>query len=71
MRSRGGIQPDNLRIRDYAEIAQVFQFGPSMSIRLSLRIQVPNNHILAPKLYYNYYYPNPKYLTIGYTDPLG
>ena len=37
----------------------------------ALRVQVPNNHILTPNLYYNYYYPNPKYLIIGYMDPLG
>ena len=35
------------------------------------RVQVPNNHILTQNLYYNYYYPNPKYLIIGYMDPLG
>ena len=38
---------------------------------LTLRIQVPNNHILAQNLYYKYYYPKPKYLIIGYMDPLG
>ena len=38
---------------------------------LSLRVQVPNNHILAQNLYYNCYYPEPKYLIIGYMDPLG
>ena len=37
----------------------------------TLRVQVPNNHILTQNLYYNYYYPNPKYLIIGYMDPLG
>ena len=37
----------------------------------SLRVQVPNNHILTQNLYYNHYYPNPKYLIIGYMDPLG
>ena len=36
-----------------------------------LRVQVPNNHILTQNLYYNYYYPKPKYLIIGYMDPLG
>ena len=35
------------------------------------RVQVPNNHILAQNLYYNYYYPKLKYLIIGYLDPLG
>ena len=38
---------------------------------LALRVQVPNNPILPQNLYYNYYYPNPKYLIIGYMDPLG
>ena len=38
---------------------------------LTLRVQVPNNHILTQNLYQNYYYPNPKYLIIGYMDPLG
>ena len=36
-----------------------------------LRVQVPKNHILTQNLYENYYYPNPKYLIIGYMDPLG
>ena len=30
-----------------------------------LRVKVPNNHILTPNLYYNYYYPKPKYLLLG------
>ena len=37
----------------------------------TLRVQVPNNHILTQNLYYNYNYPKPKYLIIGYLDPLG
>ena len=37
----------------------------------TLRVQVPNNHILTQHLYYNYYYPKPKYIIIGYMDPLG
>ena len=36
-----------------------------------IRVQVPNNHILAQNQYYNYYYPKTKYLIIGYLDPLG
>ena len=39
--------------------------------RVLLRVQVPNNHILTQTLYYSYHYPNPKYLIIGYMDPLG
>ena len=38
---------------------------------ISLRVQVHNKHTLAQNLYHNYYYPNPKYLLIGYMDPLG
>ena len=38
---------------------------------LSLRVQVPNNYILTQNLYQNDYYPNPKYVIIGYMDPLG
>ena len=33
--------------------------------------QVPNNHIFAQNPYYNYYYPKPKCLILGYMDPLG
>ena len=32
---------------------------------------MPNNHIPTQNLYYNYYYPKPKYLIIGYMEPLG
>ena len=37
----------------------------------TLRVQVPNNHILPQNLYHNPYHPNPKYLIIGYMDPVG
>ena len=30
-----------------------------------------NNHMLAQNLYYNYFYPNPRYAGIGYMDPQG
>ena len=43
----------------------------TVDIQKSLRVQVPNNHILTQNLYHNYYYPNPKYLIIGYMDPPG
>ena len=44
--------------------------GPDKVLQdLSLRVQVHNNHILAQDLYYNNYYPKPKYLIIGYMDP--
>ena len=38
---------------------------------MTLRVQVPSNHILTPNLYYNSQYPKPKYLTMGYLDPEG
>ena len=38
------------------------------TLRQTLRVQVPNNHILAQDLYYNYYDPHPKYLIIRYLD---
>ena len=38
---------------------------------LAPRVQVPNNHILTQNLYQNHYYANPKYLILGYMDPLG
>ena len=38
---------------------------------VSLRVQVPNTHIFTQRLYYNYYYPKPKYLINRYLDPLG
>ena len=51
--------------------------GPRLSLRvqglgLGFRVSglgLPNNHILTQNLYYNYYYPTPKYLIIGYMDP--
>ena len=45
--------------------------GLPTPVQLSLRVQVYNNHILTQKVYYSYYYPKPKYLIIGYMDPLG
>ena len=33
--------------------------------------KLPPCPILTQNLYYNYYYPKPKYLIIGYMDPLG
>ena len=42
-----------------------------MNHALPLRVQVLNNHILTQNQYSNYYYPKPKYLIIGYMDPLG
>ena len=40
-------------------------------IGFTLRVQVPNNHILTHNLHYNYYCSKPKYLIIGYFDLLG
>ena len=38
---------------------------------LTLRVQVPNNHILTQNLFYNHYYQNPEYQIVGYMDPKG
>ena len=35
----------------------------------SPRVQVPNDHIRTQNQYYDYYFPKPKYLVIGYNDP--
>ena len=46
--------------------------GPHIGYSIiTLKVQVPYNHILTRNLYYNYYCPNPKYQIIGYMDPLG
>ena len=45
-------------------------FEEDRTSELFLRVQVPYNHILTQNLYYNYYYPKPKYLIIVYLDPL-
>ena len=45
-------------------------FGWCRSER-TLRVRVPNNHILTQSLYYNSYYPRPKDLIIGHMDPRG
>ena len=33
-------------------------------VAVTLRVQVPNHHILTQNQHYNYYYSKPKYLTI-------
>ena len=40
-------------------------------IAVTQRVQVPHDHVLAQSLCYNYSYPKPKHLIIGYLDPLG
>ena len=43
-----------------------------MKVDDTLKVQVPNNHIIFTQdLYCNSCYPDPKYLIIGYLDPLG
>ena len=44
-----------VRIRDY----------------VTLRVQVPNNHILTQNLYYNHYYPKPKVPNYWVLGPSG
>ena len=43
----------------------------SLQLINPLIVQEPYNQILTQNLCYNYYYPHPKYQTIGYVDPLG
>ena len=53
---------------------QTQNFEPKAKVRgisLVLRVQVSNYHIPTQDVYYNYCFPNPKYLVIGYMDPLG
>ena len=57
---------ESLRLRAFLSEFCVVHFAA-----LTLRVQVPDNHIPAQNLYYNYYYPKPKHLIIGYLDPLG
>ena len=47
----------------------IASFCAGLGLRLSLSVQVPNNHILTQHLYYNYCYPRPQYLIIGYLNP--
>ena len=35
------------------------------------RVQGPDHEMLIQNLYYNHYYPKPKYQILGYLDPLG
>ena len=72
-------QPSSLRFRIFFEtllpqVAYAIDPYSSSSAQcvvacLTLRVQVPNNHILNQNLHQNYYYQNPKYLIIGYLDP--
>ena len=45
------------------------EFTRGFRVYSSLRVQVPNSHILTQDLYYNYQYQNPKYPIIGYMEP--
>ena len=47
------------------------QANAQPQFKLTLRVQVLNNHILTQNQYHNYYHPKPKYLAIAYMDPLG
>ena len=48
--------------------SHVIQPG-ALSLLLFPKVQVPKYiHVLGPNLSYNYSYPNPKYLVIGYMD---
>ena len=61
--------PDDMRKR---RNAGTYLIRIGLRVRyIALRVQVPNNHIRTQNLYCNYYYPDPKYLIIGYMDRLG
>ena len=45
----------------------VFKFTRVMQVQ-TLRVQVPNNHILTQSQYYNYFSPKPKYLIFRYIN---
>ena len=47
------------------------QDGRFSKVTLAPRVQVPNHPLLTQNLYYNYVYPKPTYLILGYMDPLG
>ena len=55
-------------------LAATVPYGKSRAFAtasVTLRVQVLNNHMLTQNQFYNYFYPKPKYLIIGYMDPLG
>ena len=60
---------DNIYL--YRDVRTGTQYIGNWASRVTLRVQVPNNHILTQNLYYSYYYQTPKYLIIGYLDPKG
>ena len=49
-------------------VMMVFVVNSSNRTNFS-RVQVPNNHVLTQNVYYDYYYPKPRYLIIEYLDP--
>ena len=58
-------------MRQFSHVIGTYGLGGPPSLIVALGVQVPNNHILTQNLYYNYYYPKPRFLLIGYLDPLG
>ena len=67
------IQPGTpqLKLRSLlaVRVTQQGSFSASKAKLDALRVQVPSTHILTQNLSYNCYYPNTKYLTVGYLDP--
>ena len=53
------------------------EIGPQRTVELALhghsvRVQVSTSHrLITLNQCYNYYHPKPKYLIVGYMDPLG
>ena len=48
---------------------KVSVYESSKNPSMSLRVHVPNKHILTQNLFHNYYYPNPRYLNIWVLGP--
>ena len=44
-------------------------WNPFAVLEFTLKVQILNNHILTQNRDYHSYYPNPKYLLLGYMDP--
>ena len=59
-------QPTNREFRQLAFDKSAIQYLPK-----TLSVQVTNNHMFTQNLYYSFCFTKPRYLVIGYLDPLG
>ena len=58
-------------IRCRVQVLRGFVIRSLREVVITLRVQAPTNHLLNQNLYCNSYYLKPRYLNIGYLDPLG